>query len=51
MLFELNHPEKVVPYHRRNAPLLERDPVRFYKWLSFLLAISNVYLIVRYVLR
>lgn len=51
MSFELTHPEKVVPYHRRNAPLLERDPLRFYKWLCFLLAASNVFLIVRYVLR
>jgi serine/threonine protein phosphatase PrpC len=50
MEFELTHPEKVAPFHRKNAPLLERDPLRFYKWLCFLLCLSNLFLIVRYVL-
>jgi serine/threonine protein phosphatase PrpC len=51
MEFELSHPDKVAPFHRKNAPLLERDPVRFYKSLCFLLLLSNLFLIVRYVLR
>jgi serine/threonine protein phosphatase PrpC len=50
MAFELNHPERVEPYHRKDAPLLERDPVRFYKLLCFALLISNVYFLVHYVL-
>lgn len=33
MAFELEQPAKVAPYHRKDAPLLERNPVRFYKLL------------------
>jgi serine/threonine protein kinase len=37
MLFELEHPERVVPFHAKGAPLLERDPLRFYKAGFYLL--------------
>jgi serine/threonine protein kinase len=51
MAYELENPDRVVPFHRKDAPLLERDPVRFYQLLSLLLFASNVYFVVRYVLR
>jgi serine/threonine protein phosphatase PrpC len=51
MAFELSHPEKVTPFFRKGAPLLETNPLRFYKVLSLLLFLSNVYLVVRYVLQ
>ena len=37
LAFELENPEKVAPYHRKDAPLLERNPVRFYQWLCVVL--------------
>ena len=37
MLFELENPAKVRPFHRPGAPLLERNPVLFYKTGFFLL--------------
>lgn len=37
MLFELENPEKVRPFHRPGAPLLERNPLLFYKTGFFIL--------------
>ncbi|MBI3870141.1 MAG: bifunctional protein-serine/threonine kinase/phosphatase [Verrucomicrobia bacterium] len=37
MLFELENPEKVRPFHRPGAPLIERNPLLFYKTGFFLL--------------
>jgi serine/threonine protein kinase len=37
MLFDLTHPEKVRPFHQPGAPLLERDPLLFYRLGFFLL--------------
>jgi hypothetical protein len=37
MLFDLDHPEQVEPFHRTNAPLLERDPLAFYRLGFFVL--------------
>lgn len=37
MLFELEHPEKVVPFYAKGTPLIERDPLRFYKTGFFVL--------------
>ena len=31
MGFDLAHPDKVAPFHPKNTPLLERDPLRFYQ--------------------
>jgi serine/threonine protein kinase len=42
MEYELTHPEKVQPYYPENATLLEREPIKVYRWaftLSFLLNI------------
>jgi serine/threonine protein phosphatase PrpC len=46
MLFELEHPEKVRPFHRADASLLERDPLNFYRrGFFFLLAVVIVLLL------
>jgi len=37
MAYDLEHPTKVTPYHRKGAPLLEGNPLRFYKVLSLFL--------------
>ena len=33
MAYDLDHPAQVAPHHRKDAPLLERNPVLFYKLL------------------
>lgn len=45
MAYDLDHPETVTAYTRRDAPLLERDPLRFYKCLSFALFLTVIVLI------
>jgi serine/threonine protein phosphatase PrpC len=47
MAFELEHPALVTPFHRADAPLLERDPVLFYKLLCLILLSGNLYLLHR----
>jgi serine/threonine protein phosphatase PrpC len=37
MLFELEHPEQVAPFYAEDLPLLERDPLRFYRTGFFIL--------------
>jgi serine/threonine protein phosphatase PrpC len=37
MLFDLEHPEQVAPFHSPDSPLIEREPLRFYKTGFFLL--------------
>lgn len=37
MLFELEHPERVQPFRRKNGSILERNPVAFYRALCLLL--------------
>jgi serine/threonine protein phosphatase PrpC len=37
MLFDLEHPAQVAPFYADNLPLLERDPLRFYRTGFFLL--------------
>jgi len=44
MAYDLEHPAKVVPYHRKDAPLLERNPLRFYKVLSLVLFLVCLWL-------
>lgn len=41
MDFELENPTKVKPYFDRNTPLLQRDPLKFYKFGFFFLLILN----------
>lgn len=31
MLFDLEHPEQVAPFYAQDVPLIQRDPLRFYK--------------------
>lgn len=44
MAYDLDHPETVVAYAPHDAPLLERDPLRFYKCLSLVLFLTVVVL-------
>ena len=37
MAFDLDNPEKVAPHHRKDASLIERNPVRFYQGLCVVL--------------
>jgi hypothetical protein len=37
MLFELENPAKVRPFHKPGTPLLERNPLLFYKTGFFIL--------------
>jgi serine/threonine protein phosphatase PrpC len=47
MEFELANPDKVKPFFRKDAPLLERNPLLFYKVGFFLLLLLNLYLLLR----
>ncbi len=38
MLFDLEHPERVAPFYAEDLPLIERDPLRFYKTGFYVLA-------------
>ncbi len=45
MAYDLAHPAKVVSHHRKDAPLLERNPLRFYKSLSLVLFLTVLLLL------
>lgn len=45
MAYDLTHPEGVIAHHRKNAPLLERNPLLFFKVLCLVLALLNIVLI------
>jgi serine/threonine protein kinase len=45
MLYDLEHPEQVAPFHRKNAGLLERDPLRFYRIGFFVLLAITLFLL------
>jgi len=47
MTYELDHPEMVLAYHRKDAPWIERNPVQFYKSLCVLLAVVCLFLLYR----
>jgi serine/threonine protein phosphatase PrpC len=47
MTFELSQPEKVTPFYRKNAPLLERNPLLFYKLISLAFFLSTLGLLYR----
>ena len=42
MAYDLEHPRTVAAYHRKDAPLLERNPLLFYKVLCVVLLVVNV---------
>jgi hypothetical protein len=47
MKFDLEHPARVRPFIDTSAPLLERNPVLFYK-VAFALSLAlNIYLLFR----
>ena len=45
MAYELSHPEKVKPYFIKNAPLIEKSPLLFYKRAFSLMTLVNFILI------
>ena len=45
MLFDLEHPDKVEPFHHPGASIIDRDPVRFFKTGFFILLAVVVYLV------
>lgn len=45
MTFDLEHPTQVAPYYRKDAPLLERNPLLVYKALCLILLLSNLVLL------
>ena len=45
MEFELTHPEKVKPYFKKGATILEREPVLFYRLLFTLSLLLNFILL------
>jgi serine/threonine protein phosphatase PrpC len=47
MLFDLEHPEKVAPFHHQDTTWIERDPLRFYKTAFFVALALAVYLAIK----
>ena len=47
MEYELTHPEKVKPYFKKGATLMERNPVQFYRWLFIVSFIVNLILLAK----
>ncbi len=45
MEYELTHPEKVRPYYPQNATLLEREPIKVYRWAFTLSLLINILLL------
>ncbi len=47
LAFDLDHPERVEPFFQKDAPLLERDPLKFYRTGFWLLLAACIVLFVR----
>jgi hypothetical protein len=47
MLFDLERPEQVTPFHAPGAPWLERNPLLVFKIISALLFLLCFYLLVK----
>jgi serine/threonine protein phosphatase PrpC len=47
MAYELSNPDLVTPFYRKNAPLIERNPLLFYKLLSLFLFLSSAFLLIK----
>lgn len=47
LVFDLANPRQVRPWHPARAPLIERNPVLFWKCLAFLFAAIALYLAIR----
>jgi serine/threonine protein phosphatase PrpC len=50
VMFDLEHPDKVAPFHPADAPLLARDPLRFYK-TGFYLLLATTFALLLVLLR
>jgi len=46
MMFELRNPEKVKPFFRKDTPLLERNPILFYKVGFYVFLVLNFFLLI-----
>jgi len=40
--YELKNPEKVKPYFKKDTPLIERDPIQFYKIAFYISFLGNI---------
>ncbi|MEO6787351.1 MAG: protein phosphatase 2C domain-containing protein [Chthoniobacteraceae bacterium] len=49
LTFDLDHPDSVEPFFQMGAPLLERDPLKFYRTGFWLLLAACLYLFMRLV--
>lgn len=47
LAFDLANPERVEPFYQAGAPLLERDPLTFYRTGFWLLLAATLYLLTR----
>ncbi len=47
MLYDLEHPQSVKPFYRKDAPLFERDPLRAYKIGFSISFVFNLILIIK----
>ena len=46
MAYELKYPQKVKPFFAKNAPLIERSPLAFYKAAFIIMTLINVILLI-----
>ncbi len=46
MAYDVAHPDRVASHHRKDAPLLERNPLLFFKFLSLVLGVAVAVLLV-----
>lgn len=47
LAFDLNHPDEVRPFHENDAPILERNPLLFYKTGFFILLFITLWLLLK----
>ncbi len=47
MLYELENSDRVKPFFEKDTPLLEKDPLTFYKSAFWLMVILNIYLLLK----
>jgi serine/threonine protein kinase len=47
LLHDLNHPDRVQPFYETDTPLLERNPLAFYKTGFFVFLLTTIWLVFR----
>ncbi|MEO7413527.1 MAG: protein phosphatase 2C domain-containing protein [Opitutaceae bacterium] len=47
LTYDLSHPDRVAPHHRKGAPLLERNPLLLFQLLLLVSALLNLFLLFR----